>query len=255
MRKAVLNGLLEVVERDAIALTWLHELPLPRIAASEAGEFPPEALASWKSYRDYGIESHLFDATTDFGIPVIFALQISDQDDDIAQLVGAASALEPAEALTKVFREMASIRIALRAFLAQSTSIKIYPDVANVTGGAALMGQRAYRDAFSFLLNSERETSPSRMPNLLELNDDPLREMIIRIRLAGAEVIAVDITTDEARSVGARVVKVLVPEAVPLSFVHRERYLDTPRLISAPNSMGYLVDTAPTFNRNIQPFA
>ncbi|MES5997553.1 YcaO-like family protein, partial [Cutibacterium acnes] len=42
MRKAVLNGLLEVVERDAIALTWLHELPLPRIAASEAGEFPPE---------------------------------------------------------------------------------------------------------------------------------------------------------------------------------------------------------------------
>ncbi|WP_238525282.1 YcaO-like family protein [Cutibacterium acnes] len=255
MRKAVLNGLLEVVERDAIALTWLHELPLPRIAASEAGEFPPEALASWKSYRDYGIETHLFDATTDFGIPVIFALQISDQDDDIAQLVGAASALEPAEALTKVFREMASIRIALRAFLAQSTSIKIYPDVANVTGGAALMGQRAYRDAFSFLLNSERETSPSRMPNLLELNDDPLREMIIRIRLAGAEVIAVDITTDRARSVGARVVKVLVPEAVPLSFVHRERYLDTPRLISAPNSMGYLVDTAPTFNRNIQPFA
>ena len=255
MRKAVLNGLLEVVERDAIALTWLHELPLPRIAASEAGEFPPEALASWKSYRDYGIETHLFDATTDFGIPVIFALQISDQDDDIAQLVGAASALEPAEALTKVFREMASIRIALRAFLAQSTSIKIYPDVANVTGGAALMGQRAYRDAFSFLLNSERETSPSRMPNLLELNDDPLREMIIRIRLAGAEVIAVDITTDEARSVGARVVKVLVPEAVPLSFVHRERYLDTPRLISEPNSMGYLVDTAPTFNRNIQPFA
>lgn len=255
MRKAVLNGLLEVVERDAIALTWLHELPLPRIAASEAGEFPPEALASWKSYRDYGIETHLFDATTDFGIPVIFALQISDQDDDIAQLVGAASALEPAEALTKVFREMASIRIALRAFLAQSTSIKIYPDVANVTGGAALMGQRAYRDAFSFLLNSERETSPSRMPNLLELNDDPLREMIIRIRLAGAEVIAVDITTDEARSVGARVVKVLVPEAVPLSFVHRERYLDTPRLIFAPNSMGYLVDTAPTFNRNIQPFA
>lgn len=255
MRKAVLNGLLEVVERDAIALTWLHELPLPRIAAGETGEFPPEALAGWKSYRDYGIETHLFDATTDFGIPVIFALQISDQDDDIAQLVGAASALEPAEALTKVFREMASIRIALRAFLAQSTSIKIYPDVANVTGGAALMGQRAYRDAFSFLLNSERETSPSRMPNLLELNDDPLREMIIRIRLAGAEVIAVDITTDEARSVGARVVKVLVPEAVPLSFVHRERYLDTPRLISAPNSMGYLVDTAPTFNRNIQPFA
>ena len=144
MRKAVLNGLLEVVERDAIALTWLHELPLPRIAAGETGEFPPEALAGWKSYRDYGIETHLFDATTDFGIPVIFALQTSDQDDDIAQLVGAASALEPAEALTKVFREMASIRIALRAFLAQSTSIKIDSDVANVTGGAALMGQRAY---------------------------------------------------------------------------------------------------------------
>ena len=51
-------------------------------------------------------------------------------------------------------------------------------------------------------------------------DDDPLAWTVDKLAQRDAEVIAADITTDEARQVGMHVVKVLVPEAMPLSFVH-----------------------------------
>jgi ribosomal protein S12 methylthiotransferase accessory factor len=71
----------------------------------------------------------------------------------------------------------------------------------------------------------------------------------------GAEVVVVDLTTDEARQVDMRVVKVMVPEAMPLSFAHHARYLATPRLYSAPAAMGHPVHQEPDINPIPQPFA
>ena len=51
------------------------------------------------------------------------------------------------------------------------------------------------------------------------------------------------------------VVKVLVPEAMPLSFVHSARYLATPRLYEAPRAMGLIVHPEEAINPEIQPFA
>lgn len=51
------------------------------------------------------------------------------------------------------------------------------------------------------------------------------------------------------------VVKVLVPEAMPLSFVHSARYLGTPRLYRAPSAMGLTVHDEASINPEFQPFA
>ena len=76
-----------------------------------------------------------------------------------------------------------------------------------------------------------------------------------QLESVGAEVIAVDITTDEARQVGMHVVKVLVPEAMPLSFVHNARYLNTRRLYDVPRIMGRRVHDEAHLNHELQPFA
>jgi ribosomal protein S12 methylthiotransferase accessory factor len=44
------------------------------------------------------------------------------------------------------------------------------------------------------------------------------------------DAVAVDLTTDELRDAGLRVVRVVVPQLMPISFTHRARYLGTPRL-------------------------
>ncbi|WP_436843579.1 YcaO-like family protein [Streptomyces hundungensis] len=84
---------------------------------------------------------------------------------------------------------------------------------------------------------------------------DPLGTAVSRLAERGAEVLAVDITTDEARQVGMHAVKVLVPEAVPLSFIHSERYLATPRLYAAPTAMGHERRAGESVNPEPQPFA
>ena len=86
-------------------------------------------------------------------------------------------------------------------------------------------------------------------------DDDPLAWTVDKLAQRDAEVIAVDITTDEARQVGMHVVKVLVPEAMPLSFVHSARYLGTPRLYQAPSAMGLAVHDEASINPEFQPFA
>ncbi len=68
-------------------------------------------------------------------------------------------------------------------------------------------------------------------------------------------MLAVDLTTDEARQAGATVVRVAVPRLMPLSFVHRARYLGHPRLYEAPRAMGHPVLDEDEITRLPQPFA
>ncbi|MFB9903687.1 YcaO-like family protein [Allokutzneria oryzae] len=251
--RAVLGGLLEVVERDALMLTWLHRLRLPRLAAR-----PEDLPASLRPYaertHEAGLETVVFDATTDFGVPVFFALQLAEHDGLLAQLVATTAGLDPAAAVAKAHRELAMLRAALRANAPADTAA-VSPE--GVCGGAYRSGKPEARGHFDFLLDGPR---PVRA--LAELpgpdSDDPLRQLdwvVSRLRARGAEVLAVDITPIEARAAGAVVVKVLVPQAVPLSFGTTVRMLATPRLYTAPAAMNHPVLTEDQLNPLPQPMA
>jgi ribosomal protein S12 methylthiotransferase accessory factor len=255
---AVINGLLEVVERDSIALTWLQRLRLPRL------EFAVDELAP--EFQDYAvraasqnIQTLLFDATTDLGIPVIYGVQLADHDEKLAQMVVATCEVNPDKAIAKLYREAASLRIALRSMAGQYSAADLSPEAlagnVSVIGGALSAGPLQQRSKFDFLLNGDRPTR--RLPELpLPARDAPsLPWLLERMHRAGCEVVVADLTTDEARQVGATVVRVLVPQLMPLSFVHRARYLAHPRLYEAPAAMGHPVNSECDINPDLQPFA
>ncbi|MBD2760630.1 YcaO-like family protein [Yimella sp. cx-573] len=253
---AVLNGLLEVVERDSIALTWLQQLRLPRLefALDELDDLTRRFVERGDSEH---LRTHLFNATTDLGIPVIYGVQTSESDPVLAQLVAATCELDPGRAIAKLYRESASLRIALRSVSLTTDLSSDEADIVSVVGGALRSGQRDQRHRFGFLLDGDRPTH--RLTDLptppSDAPDVALNWCIERLAARGCEVVAVDITTDEARQVGAHVVRVLVPQAMPLSFVHRARYLATPRLRTAPAAMGHPVHDEAHINPNPQPFA
>ncbi|MFI9203505.1 YcaO-like family protein [Streptomyces sp. NPDC053048] len=254
VRAAVLNGLLEVVERDAIALVWLQRLRLPELVVD------PERLgAVTRELHRVGTSTdlrvRLFDATTDFGIPVIYAVQLADADPTLAQVVAATCDIEPERALGKIYRELSSLRVALRGYVAAYAGREPDPGKVSVVGGAVHNAAPARRGLFDFLLEGERPTHGiDGMPGLPD-GADPLDTAVSRLAERGAEVLVADITTDEARQVGMRAVKVLVPEALPVSFVHGERYLGTPRLYEAPRAMGHPSHPEDAINPEHQPFA
>ena len=252
MKEALLGGLLEVVERDSISLTWLQRLRLPSIEVDEA-LLRPETREYHRMGMSSGIEVRLFNATTDFDIPVIYGIQLSE-DPVLSQVVAATCDLDPERALAKIHREFSSLRIALRAHAGSPDPLAMLGT--SVIGGAVLHARASHRRVFDFLLDGERPAVPlHEIGSAPGPDDDPLAWTVDKLAQRDAEVIAVDITTDEARQVGMHVVKVLVPEAMPLSFVHSARYLGTPRLYQAPSAMGLAVHDEASINPEFQPFA
>ena len=252
VKEAVLGGLLEVVERDSISLTWLQRLHLPRIEIDDK-LLRPETQEYHRMGSSSNIEVRLFNATTDFDIPVIYGIQLSE-DPVLSQVVAATCDIDPERALAKIHREFSSLRIALRAHAGSPDPFAKLG--LSVVGGAVLHAQASHRRVFDFLLDGERPKVPLHdIGSVPGPDDDPLAWAVDKLAQAGAEVIAVDITTDEARQVGMHVVKVLVPEAMPLSFPRSARYLGTPRLYRAPSAMGLTVHDETSINPEFQPFA
>ncbi|MFF9017605.1 YcaO-like family protein [Streptomyces sp. NPDC014870] len=254
VRAAVLGGLLEVVERDSIALVWLQRLRLPELHVD------PDLLdADTRELHRVGTSTdlrvRLFDATTDFGVPVIYGVQLSESDPTLAQIVAATCDVRPEKALGKIYRELASLRVALRGYVSAYAGREADPSQVSVVGGAVRNAPPERRHVFDFLLDGERPAyGLDAMPGL-PAGADPLDDVVARLAARGAEALVVDITTDEARQVGMRAVKVLVPEAMPVSFVHAERFLGTPRLYEAPRAMGLTSHPEDALNPEPQAFA
>lgn len=254
LRSAVLGGLLEVVERDALSLAWLQRLRLPRLAVDPELLDPPDRACHTAGTGRH-LDVRLFDATTDFGIPVVYAVQLSPYEDQLAQIVCATCDVDPQRAVGKIHRELASVRVALRGSTALRPTRRPEDGTVSVTGSAAYNASAGRRHVFRHLLEGEREVR--RLDQLPDLSGepDPLATAVSRVAARGAEVLVADITTDEARQVGMHAVKVLVPEAVPLSFIHSERYLGTPRLYTAPTAMGHESHDEESLNPEPQPVA
>ena len=250
--EALLGGLLEVIERDAIALTWLQMLPLPRVEVTSV----PAALAPYLE-RSLAASRHLehsfFNATTDVGVPVIYGVERCYADPRLTTIVCCAAALHPVEALTKVMRDIASVRTYLGQQPSPPDDLRDFCDLPH---GASFMARAEQASAFDFLTNSSQTVTLDAIA-AFGCTDvaEALRRIVQRLHELEMEVFAVDLTTDEALRAGMRVVRVLVPGLQPFAFHYRARYLGHPRLGKAPAAMGYPSREEGRLNPYPQPFA
>ena len=150
LREAVLGGLLEVVERDAIALTWLQRLRLPEVVV-DPDALGPEAAEYHRVGTSTELTVHLRDATTDYGIPILYAVQTSEVDTELAQVVAATCDLDPQRALAKIHRELVSLRIALRSHARSPRAKEVTGQDMTVVGGALADAAPSMRHVFDFL--------------------------------------------------------------------------------------------------------
>ncbi|WP_165781352.1 YcaO-like family protein [Streptosporangium minutum] len=247
---ALLGAVLECVERDSIALTWLQRLALPKIEIDVSDPVLDQALEV--SSRS-GLKTVFFDATTDLGIPTVYSVDIDPQATKVRTYVMCATELDPRRAVAKVMRESSSGRLAMQY---QKPDDKPLDDYIDVFDGAVHMAAAEREHVFDFLLDSPHRRRLSDMiPAIPDSPAERLSWVVRKLQDAGCTVYAVDITSDEARATGLRVVRVIVPELVPLSFAYRARFLGTTRLYTAPERMGLPVHAEPDLNPWPQPFA
>lgn len=252
LEKALISAICEVVERDAVSLVWLQQLPLPRVELDEISDDLREYL-ELNRRGSFGLEHYFFDATSELGVPTIYSLHLSPANERLAALVMCSTELDPSVAVAKVIRESSASRIAMQAYREVPAELN---DFADVHHGAMYMGKRERLHAYDFLLNSPSRRALSEIPTIT--GSDPqvdLMNLIERLRKRNMPAYAVDLSTDEALRVGMRVVRVIIPALQPLSFNYRAKFLGHPRLYDAPRRLNYPAHGEAELNHWPQPFA
>lgn len=256
LEQALVTGICEVAERDSLMIAWLHRLPLPEIDLSGCGE--PGLLDRLERARRAGFETRLFDATTDLGVPTVIAVQLA-RNSRPAVLVMAATRLEGLSAALRVLDESVSSRHAVQNL--SRSPLRFDPHdfgtFTRLTDGAVFYADPANLPAFDFLLEGSRPgRSLGMMPSLVAESPEVELERLVEIfREKGTELLAVDLTHEEIRAEGFRVVKVIAPQLMPLITNHNMRFTATPRLREAPLRMGYPAASVEDLNPWAQPFA
>jgi ribosomal protein S12 methylthiotransferase accessory factor len=104
LEEAVLQGFLELVERDAVALWWYNRVQRPEV---DFDSFADPYLARVRAYlRDQGRELWVIDLTSDLNIPVFAALSRQTDGQEERIVPGFGAHFDPHVALVRAVTEM-----------------------------------------------------------------------------------------------------------------------------------------------------
>jgi ribosomal protein S12 methylthiotransferase accessory factor len=246
---ALISAICEVLERDMVSTIWLQRLSLPKL---DFDVLPPAArrLVEWCERKF--IQTHLFDATSEVGVPIVYCVQESPHDMIAGRIVGASAHLDLGQAADHALREAISLRPMLHAAAEN-------PDESDqMTDGALEIGAPRSSTAMDFLLRAADADRRALVP-MRELQSrepvDRLDDLVGRCERAGHRIYAVDLSTPELREIGLYVARAVMPSLQPLTFSRHARYLGHPRLYRLPALLGYPVRVESELNHDPQPFA
>lgn len=202
---AILAGLLELLERDAIALWWYNMAARPGVCPKQS---IPALQTQQKALEKAGWQLDVLDLTTDIGIPVIAC--IARNTHNPAQMaIGFGCHWSKSKAIESALMEVNQVRT-VRA-------LGSHP--------APLFDRQITKDARWMYPVSHTAQNQNK-------NDWPaLGVLVDRLAEKGFDVIVVDQTHPD---IGLPVVRVVVP-----GLCHHWRRLGTTRLYTAPVDMGW----------------
>lgn len=244
-RAAVLSGLYEVIERDALAISWLHRLP-PR-------PLPPEVVAA-SSRVSYLIDRattwrvRFYDLSLDLTPSTVVAVMEHHSGAEQIMSFGSACRWSPVKAVEKAFLEAAQGLTYVRRLLRQHEDWEAAEDFGNVDdfNKHAILYSKypQLREKAGYLVHPSAPVPPGRPERPAPAaTDDPAGRITAELAAAGYRVCVVDLTTPDVRRSGAHVVRVLVPGLQHLSGVHGCRMLGSRRLYDTVAALG--CDTLP----------
>jgi ribosomal protein S12 methylthiotransferase accessory factor len=244
LEAAIVSGLCELVERDAFLITWMNRLPAPEIDLSLAG--PARGIRD--HYARFGLETRVFDVTTDIPIPGMMAVSVDPTGQSPAAVVGLGSHLDPAIAVLKALFEVCQVRPgeARRADEMRSSgkTLAAYADIKTLEDHSGFFTSLDRLNELDFLRRNGAPRAVTDRPSLdrgsPEANLEQTVEVLTR---AGCRVAYVDLTTDDVAPFGIRVVRTFATGLQPIHFGHGEERLGGRRLFEVPRVLGYAATT------------
>lgn len=222
LEEAVLQGFMELVERDAVSLWWYNRLRRPRVDLASFDEPYFEELTA--AYRRLGRETWVLDLTSDLGVPTFAALSRTTEG--------------PREAITLGFGAHLEAKIAVLRALTEGNQFLSF---LHRGGGAVADGgpMRSWLTTATLsnqpYLDFDRGAPPKVAADYPAVASSDLAEDVRRCvaeaARRGLEVLVLDQTRPD---IGLPVVKVVVP-----GLRHFFRRLGKGRLYDVPVQMGW----------------
>lgn len=249
---ALERALCEVLERDAFMIAWSNRLSLPRLDWSGDDRL---AELDRRYFAVTGLCYTVIDLSVMHGLPSFLGVVRARPGVLGAVGVGAGTAADVERAWWKSLSE---------AFASREASVKltlVAPETAYGPHGHGVVGFddhiRYYADhdraeGAAFLDGSTGRTAVSAVPALEGTTaNERVEALCHRVRRAGSEAYAVDVTSPDVRGLGQSVVKVLAPELCALDVPHAARFLGGPRLYRAAFELG--LRDAPLTEDDVNP--
>jgi bacteriocin biosynthesis cyclodehydratase domain-containing protein len=240
LEDAVLQGLLELVERDAVALWWYNRTPVPGVDLDAFADPWIEELRN--VYAGLGREVWVLDVTSDLGVPTMVALSRWTNSRCEGIMLGFGSHLDPVVALRRSLTELNQLMPAVLQIGPNGRfDCDGDPDAARWLGRATVANQP--------YLARDPAVRPRRPADFdYQYRSDLTGDVqIIRTRLErlGLEMLVLDQTRPD---IGLPVVKVIVP-----GMRHFWARFAPGRLYDVPVRLGRLAEPTPYGELNPLP--
>ena len=209
---ALVSGLLECIERDAVMIRWYARLAPPILNFDAA-----ELLGKPLRLQTKGLEIRFHDMTVDGEVPIVGVTCIERSGRPCCFLLSAAAAPDTVAAARKALNEAGQGRPFIKLLANQEQAPPPSHIFNDFDSNLRFFGELSnLRYADWFLQNSSISTR--RFPALPKTQNpvDLCRLLLDRCTTMGITPIAFDLTTPELRDHGLFVCRVFVPELVPL---------------------------------------
>ena len=241
VEEAILQGFLELVERDAVALWWYNRVRRPAVDLASFADPYLERLAPDLKVR--GREMWVLDLTTDLGIPVFAAIARESRGPEERIMPGFGAHLDPRVALLRAVTEMNQMLAHLpeRGVTPAPGAAVEDPETLHWLQTATVANQ-------PYLLpdpaSIPRRASSFEPQWTADLAEDVTRCQAL-VESRGMEMIVLDQTRPE---IGLPVVKVIVP-----GLRHFWPRFAPGRLYDVPVRLGWLTEPTPEADLNPIP--
>jgi ribosomal protein S12 methylthiotransferase accessory factor len=241
LEEAILQGFMELVERDSVALWWYNRVQRPRVDLDSFDEPYFQALQEY--YQSLNRELWVLDITSDLNIPVFAAMtrRIDREVEDI--VLGYGAHFDPKLALQRALTEVNQILPSVIA--ANPDGSTFYAPSADPM--AVDWWKTATLENQVYLVPDEG-IAAKKWGDYLQIWSDDLRDDVLTcqriVEERGMELLVLDQTRPD---IGLKVVKVVVP-----GLRHFWKRLGSGRLYEVPVQLGWL--QKPLQESQLNPF-
>lgn len=241
IEEAILQGFMELVERDSVALWWYNRLQKPQINLDSFDEPYYQHLQQY--YQELGRELWVLDITSDLNIPTFAAISRSKNRPIEDIILGYGTHFDPKIAMSRALTEVNQILPSVISTNSDGTTN--YPQYIDPL--AIQWWTTATLANHPYLAPDPKITPKVFTDYPYVLHDDLLDDVQLCQKIVeeqGLEMLVLDQTRPD---IGLRVAKVIVP-----GIRHMWQRLGTGRLYDVPVKMGWLKE--PLTEAQLNPF-